>query len=308
MGSTDHRSLETEGATGTRLRDMVEYQLRARGIADERVLRAMATVPRHLFVPDTERDVAYADGPLPIGFGQTISQPYIVALMLEALELRGYETVLEVGAGSGYQAALLGRLVRKVYAVEIVPELADSASRALAGFGASNVEVVVGDGSVGLLEHAPYDAIVVAAGAPSVPEPLVEQLMVGGRLVVPVGSQFSQRLLRVRRLETGTAVDNLGWCVFVPLRGDAGWDRRRARVKQLIEAKRVCNSAETVLAQPGLALPDEERERIRAALGETRAAIIAGEPRLARDRAVVLRKLLDRETRRRPSRWRKHRR
>src|SRR6266545_3205586 len=176
---------------------MVEEQLRRRGIHDQRVLEAMQIVPRHLFVPDTWRAQAYEDMPLPIGHQQTISQPYIVALMLAALELTGTERVLEVGTGSGYQAALLGWLVKYVYTVEIIPELAQSAREVLAQLGYENVAVVAANGSIGWKAGAPYDAIIVAAASPTVPHPLVEQLQEGGRLVLPVGDFFAQELLRV---------------------------------------------------------------------------------------------------------------
>ena len=196
---------------------MVEEDLRGGGIRDERVLAAMAAVPRHLFVPQSLRSVAYADRPLPIGQGQTISQPLMVAIMLEAAELRGDERVLDVGTGSGYQAAVLSRLVREVYSVEILPELAEQARGVLKEVGASNVTAVVGDGSVGLAEWAPYDAILVAAAAQEVPEPLVEQLSNGGRLVIPVGPGRTQVLLRVRKRSRGVAIERLDPCAFVPL-------------------------------------------------------------------------------------------
>ncbi len=193
--------------------------LRARGVGDPAVLAAMSAVPRHRFVDPAQSDAAYADTPLPIGHGQTISQPEMVAVMLEALGLTGDEHVLEVGTGSGYQAALLGQLARDVVTVEIVPELAARAREALAATGADNVRVHLGDGSLGWPAGAPYDAIVVAAAAPRVPAPLVDQLADGGRLVLPV----AQSLTRVTR--HGDAVDEvrLGGCAFVPLVGAQGW-------------------------------------------------------------------------------------
>jgi protein-L-isoaspartate(D-aspartate) O-methyltransferase len=202
---------------------MVEEQLRHRGIRDSRVLAAMQTVPRHLFVPETWRAQAYEDGPLPIGHKQTISQPYIVALMLEALELTGTERVLEVGTGSGYQAALLSRLAHYVYTVEIIPELARSARAVLSQLHYENVEVVAANGSIGWKAGAPYDAIIVAAASPMVPAPLVEQLREGGRLVLPVGDLFSQELLRIRKQQEKVVTENLGGCAFVPLVGEEGW-------------------------------------------------------------------------------------
>jgi protein-L-isoaspartate(D-aspartate) O-methyltransferase len=202
---------------------MVEEQLRRRGIRDQRVLEAMQIVPRHLFVPETWRAQAYEDIPLPIGHQQTISQPYIVALMLAALEPTGTERVLEVGTGSGYQAALLGWLVKYVYTVEIIPELAQSAREVLTQLGYENVAVVAANGSIGWKASAPYDAIIVAAASPTVPHPLVEQLREGGRLVLPVGDFFAQELLRVRKQRGEVVSENLGGCAFVPLVGKEGW-------------------------------------------------------------------------------------
>jgi len=204
-------------------RRMVEEQLRRRGIRDRRVLEAMQTVPRHLFVPEADRAQAYEDMPLPIGYQQTISQPYIVALMLEALQLTGGERVLEVGTGSGYQAALLGWLARHVYTAEIVPELVRSARRILSRLGCENVEVVAANGSIGWKAGAPYDAIIVAAASPVVPHSLLEQLREGGRLVLPVGEFFSQVLLRVWKRRGEIITENLGGCAFVPLVGEEGW-------------------------------------------------------------------------------------
>lgn len=204
---------------------MVEEQLRQRDITDRRVLEAMAAVPRHEFVPADLHHLAYADGPLPIGYHQTISQPYIVALMLQLASLRGGETVLEVGTGSGYQAALLARLAGKVYTVECIPELAMGARQVLERLGISNVEVVEGDGSRGLQEHAPYQAIVVAAAAPRVPQALKDQLADGGRLVIPVGGRDGQVLERWRRRGDDFARERITPVAFVPLVGDGGWAR-----------------------------------------------------------------------------------
>lgn len=202
---------------------MVEEQLRQREVVDQRVLEAMEEVPRHLFVPQDSRTAAYEDYPLPIGQGQTISQPYIVALMLQALELTGNEHALEVGTGSGYQAAVLSRLVKHVYTVEIIPELADSARTILKQLQYDNVEVVAANGSIGWKAEAPYDAIIVAAASPVVPHALVEQMRDGGRLVLPVGSLFQQRLLRIRKREEEISTEDLGGCAFVPLVGEEGW-------------------------------------------------------------------------------------
>jgi protein-L-isoaspartate(D-aspartate) O-methyltransferase len=204
---------------------MVEHQLERRGIADPLVLAAMGKVPREAFVPPELADEAYADGPLPIGEGQTISQPYIVALMTEALELRGGERVLEIGAGSGYAAAVLAEIAAELFTVERHARLAEEAAARLAGLGYDHVQVRVGDGSRGWPEHAPYEAIVVAAGAPEVPEALKEQLAVGGRLVIPVGrGRTLQDLLRLRRLsETEYQREELGGVRFVPLVGEEGW-------------------------------------------------------------------------------------
>jgi len=205
---------------------MAEHQLERRGIRDPLVLEAMRSVPREAFVPPELAEEAYADGPLPIGEGQTISQPYIVALMVEALELRRGERVLEIGAGSGYAAAVLAEIAAEVYTVERHAPLAREARERLRALGYQNVQLRVGDGSRGWPEHAPYDAIVVAAGAPEVPEALKEQLAVGGRLVIPVGQgRTLQELLRLRRLsETQYQREELGGVRFVPLVGAEGWD------------------------------------------------------------------------------------
>jgi protein-L-isoaspartate(D-aspartate) O-methyltransferase len=208
---------------GTQRAAMVREQLRGQDISDERVLAAMASVPRHLFVPRHLRARAYDDMPLPIGHGQTISQPLMVATMLQAMRLRGCERVLEVGAGSAYQAALLGELAREVVAVEIVPELARSAADTLRRLGHSNVEIVEGDGSLGWPAKAPYDVIAIAAAAPAVPPPLIEQLAIGGRLLAPVGGRYGQTLVRMRKLGDGRVVtEDLGGCAFVPLVGEHG--------------------------------------------------------------------------------------
>jgi protein-L-isoaspartate(D-aspartate) O-methyltransferase len=183
----------------------------------------MREVPRHLFVPEACQALAYEDQPLPIGHGQTISQPYIVALMLQALDLDGHEHALEVGTGSGYQAALLGKLVEHVYTVEIIPELAQSARMLLNQLQYHNVEVVAANGSIGWRAGAPYDAIIVAAASPCVPFSLTEQLQDGGRLVIPVGALYEQKLLRIWKRGATLETEDLGECAFVPLVGEEGW-------------------------------------------------------------------------------------
>lgn len=209
---------------------MVERQLHRRGISDERLLETFAAVPRERFVDPRLDHLAYFDQPLEIGFGQTISQPYIVALMIEAVAVRSSDRVLEVGAGSGYAAAILGRLARSVIAIERVPELAALARERLARLGFDNVEIVEGDGTLGWPEAAPYDAILAAASGRDVPPSLVEQLAPGGRLVMPLGAPGSiQTLLLLTRREDGT-IDrrDLGRVRFVPLIGKQGWSEDEA--------------------------------------------------------------------------------
>ncbi len=206
------------------LRDlMVSEQIEARGIKDKRVLEAMREVPRHLFVPSSLKERAYDDTPLSIGEGQTISQPYMVALMTELLRLQGDEKVLEVGTGSGYQAAILAKLAKYVYTVERIPLLADEAKKRLDELGVNNVQIVVGDGSRGLPQHSPYQGIIVTAGAPRVPEVLIEQLAEGGRLVIPVGSSSLQMLTVVEKERDKLTTREEGTCIFVPLVGKYGW-------------------------------------------------------------------------------------
>ncbi len=199
---------------------MVEAQIAARGVRDERVLAAMRDTPRHLFVPESLRDRAYEDRPLPIGSRQTISQPYIVAFMTEQLRPEPGDRMLEIGTGSGYQAAVLSRLVKELISIEILPELAEGARQALQRDGRTNVEVIVGDGYRGLPDRAPFDGIVVTAAPPEVPEPLVEQLAVGGRMVVPVGT-FSQELLVIERTKEGVTRRPVLPVRFVPMTGEA---------------------------------------------------------------------------------------
>lgn len=202
---------------------MVEGQIRKRGILEEGVLQAMRVVPRHEFVSEEWRAKAYEDVPLPIGEGQTISQPYIVASMTASLELRGTERVLEIGTGCGYQTAVLACLAHEVQSVEIRPELAGSARERLQGLGYSNVSVHCADGSCGLVEFAPYNAILVAAAAPDVPIPLLEQLVDGGRMIVPVGEEDRAALIYVRRHGMEFVFERREGCRFVPLMGHHGW-------------------------------------------------------------------------------------
>jgi protein-L-isoaspartate(D-aspartate) O-methyltransferase len=207
---------------------MVAEQLEARGISDRRVLDAMLRVPRHAFVPASAQTLSYADRALPIGEGQTISQPYMVALMTEALRLTGTERVLEIGTGSGYQAAVLAELATDVITIERRPELADVAQRTLEALGYRNVHVVVADGTVGREQDAPFDAILVAAGAPHVPASLKQQLCDGGRLVIPIGGATHQVLTTVIR-EGDHFKESAGeGCVFVPLVGLEGWPARQS--------------------------------------------------------------------------------
>lgn len=205
---------------------MVERQLRRRGISDERVLEAMERVPRELFVPESVRDLAYEDGALPIGYGQTISQPYIVATICSLLELSGDERVLDVGTGSGYQAAVLAELAREVVTIERVPELYELAKTALAEAGYDRVDVRLGDGSLGVLDRGPYDGIAVAAAAPTVPRALYEQLSDNGRLVLPRGSRWGQELVQVVKTEDGPVERASVPCRFVPLLGAGGFEQR----------------------------------------------------------------------------------
>ena len=210
----------------SRRHEMVEKQIRARGVSDPLVLAAMSKVPRHLFVPEEYANAAYDDRPLPIGHGQTISQPYMVAIMTETLKLQGNERVLEIGTGSGYQSAILAEIAGHVVTVERKKELQAEAARLLRELGYVNIEAVLGDGSKGYPPRGPYDGIIVTAGAPRVPGLLVEQLAPGGRLVIPVGNTFHQTLTRVTKGDGGNTTEGLEGCVFVPLVGEYGWDER----------------------------------------------------------------------------------
>jgi protein-L-isoaspartate(D-aspartate) O-methyltransferase len=220
---------------------MVAQQLSQRGIEDQRVLLAMREIPRHVFVPSRQRARAYEDTPLSIGHEQTISQPLMVALMTAALRLQGHERVLEIGTGSGYQAAVLARLARVVFSIERIPELAAQARSTLSRLGIMNVHILVGDGSLGLLAHGPYDAIIVTAASPQVPPPLVSQLKPGGRLIVPVGDRHEQTLIRLTATSAGPQVERLGGCRFVPLIGQQGW---------LTSMTSHMNGSETLASEP----------------------------------------------------------
>jgi protein-L-isoaspartate(D-aspartate) O-methyltransferase len=205
---------------------MVDSQIRSRGVLDERVLRAMEKIPRHLFIDEGLIDQAYNDNPLPIGEKQTISQPYIVALMTQALELKSRDKVLELGTGSGYEAAILAELADRVFTIERIASLAQKARKLLESLNYYNVVIRVGDGTYGWREESPFDAIAVSAGSPSIPRMLVEQLAIGGRLVIPVGSRYSQSLIKMTRLSENpddVKREDLGGCRFVNLIGEHGW-------------------------------------------------------------------------------------
>ncbi len=208
---------------------MIEKQLRRRGINGAALLAAMMAVPRHEFVPDELRSHAYDDAPLPIGGGQTISQPYIVAAMTAVLELRPTDRVLEIGTGCGYQAAVLSLLAKEVFTIERRPELASGASIKLVGLGYLNVHVHCGDGTLGLAELAPFDAILVAAAAPAVPKPLLAQLAEGGRMILPVGDAENQELRLIQRQGTTFLTSTVEGCRFVPLVGYYGWQEPPSR-------------------------------------------------------------------------------
>ncbi len=206
---------------------MIAEQIVRRGLNEPRLLAALEATPRHLFVPQEYRYAAYEDGPLLIGYGQTISQPYIVALMTDLLQLRGDERVLEVGTGSGYQAAILGMMAGEVHTIEYVPELAASAGKLLKELGVDNVHLHVGDGSLGWPASAPYEGILVAAAAPQAPKALLEQLADGGRLVLPVGGRGLQQLEVWERKGNKFKTADVLSVAFVPLRGEQGWDQKK---------------------------------------------------------------------------------
>jgi len=211
----------------TRAREkMVKDQIIDRGIQDRRVIEAMLRVPRHLFLPEGLLGQAYGDTALPIGDGQTITQPYMVAFLCQALDLRGTEKVLEVGTGSGYQAALLACLVDRVYSMERIRSLLERARKTLDRVHCHNVVTQLSDGSYGWKEEAPFDAVLVTAGAPSLPQPLVDQLRVGGTMVIPIGDRNCQRLIRLRKGSHGVSEEELMDCNFVSLVGEYGWGQR----------------------------------------------------------------------------------
>jgi protein-L-isoaspartate(D-aspartate) O-methyltransferase len=205
-------------------RAMVEHQIRARGVNDPGVLEAMEEVPRHLFIPPPYDRNAYDDNPLPIGRGQTISQPYIVAVMTELLHLKSSDNVLEIGTGSGYQAAVLSRIVRRVTSIERIPEVADLACHNLGELEFDNIEIIVGDGTLGYPKNAPYDGIIITAATPDIPRPLTEQLADGGRMVAPAGSRDMQELVVLERHGDTLTTQNYGGVRFVPLIGKYGWN------------------------------------------------------------------------------------
>ena len=202
---------------------MVEEQITSRGIKEAKLIAAMREIPRHLFVEEALQNQAYTDHPLPIGEKQTISQPYMVALMTEALLLTGKEKVLEIGTGSGYQTAILAELSEKVFSIERIRPLALRARKLLYELGYFNVEIKIFDGTFGWTEESPFDAILVTAGSPDIPQPLIDQLETGGKLVIPVGDEFVQDLFRVTKTEEGVKKEDLGGCRFVKLIGKYGW-------------------------------------------------------------------------------------
>jgi protein-L-isoaspartate(D-aspartate) O-methyltransferase len=203
---------------------MVEEQIVSRGIKDARVIEAMRKIPRHVFVEEALQSQAYSDHPLPIGDKQTISQPYMVAMMTEALQLTGKDKVLEIGAGSGYQTAVLAELAGKVFSIERIRSLAIRARKLLYELGHFNVEIKIFDGTYGWVEESPFDGIIVTAGAPDIPQPLIDQLAVAGRLVIPVGDAYVQDLMRLTKTEKGIKKEDLGGCRFVKLIGRYGWE------------------------------------------------------------------------------------
>ena len=203
---------------------MVEEQIISRGIRDSEVIEAMKKVPRHLFVEEALQSQGYSDHPLPIGEKQTISQPYMVALMTEALQLVGKEKVLEIGAGSGYQTAILAELGERVFSIERIRSLAIRARKLLYELGYFNFEIKIFDGTYGWVEEGPFDSIIVTAGAPDIPQPLIDQLTIGGRLVIPVGDAFVQDLIRITKTGEGIKREDLGGCRFVKLIGRYGWE------------------------------------------------------------------------------------
>jgi len=289
---------------------MVERQIRGRGIADPAVLDAMREVPRHVFVDEHLVEHAYADTPLPIAAGQTISQPYIVALMAEAVEPRPGDRVLDVGAGSGYAAAIIGRIVDQVFAIERHPELVEAARRSLALAGSDNVELRTGDGTLGWPEEAPFDAILVAAGGPEVPPSLLEQLAPGGRLVIPIGElNGRQRLLRIRNEDGEFVREDLGAVAFVPLIGEEGWQPPDPRSPaSLLDGGAGTSGgrdgrpgeAKTAIARHAEALPPIESPAFAGLfdrIGDTKVVLLGeathGTSEFYRSRAAITRRLIE---------------
>lgn len=223
IGCSEMNKKETKSENddfATERRNMVEYQIKARGVSDKRVLEAMQKVPRHLFVPEKLQNRAYDDEPLPIGHGQTISQPYIVGYMSEQVDIDENEKVLEIGTGSGYQAAILGELAKEVYTIEIIPELGERARKILQELNYDNVHVKIGDGYKGWPEAAPFDAIIVTAAPDHIPQPLIDQLKLKGRMIIPVG-EFSQDLVLLERTKKGVEQKRKIPVRFVPMTGEA---------------------------------------------------------------------------------------
>lgn len=205
--------------------NMVNSQIKARGINDEKILQSMRKIPRHLFVPEQQRTYSYEDFPLPIGEGQTISQPHIVALMTEMLQLQENNKVLEIGTGSGYQTAILSKIAKEVYTVEKIEHLGLKAEKLFEELGYKNIKVKIGDGTEGWNEYAPYDGIIVTAGSPQIPKPLIEQLSENGRIVIPIGDAFSQDLIVAQKIKGKLIKKIVCGCVFVPLIGRHGWEK-----------------------------------------------------------------------------------
>tara|TARA_Y100000588_G_scaffold231221_1_gene244985 strand:- start:445 stop:1197 length:753 start_codon:yes stop_codon:yes gene_type:complete len=220
LGEVKVRNADSSTGRAAEREAMVKRQLAARDIRDKHVLDAMRRVPRHLFIPEDRRDQAYQDHPVPIGLKQTISQPYIVAYMTQALKLQPGDRVLEIGTGSGYQAAVLGELAREVYSIEILPQLGERSKKLLALMGYRNIQVRIGDGYKGWPDKAPFDAIIVTAAPPKVPQPLLDQLKVGGRMIIPVG-EIHQGLILIQRTATGYERRNVLPVRFVPMTGEA---------------------------------------------------------------------------------------